>query len=165
MGGRPPIKLISNERRINMGKRLYIAYGSNLNLQQMNYRCPTATVVGKSELTGYKLIFKGAPTNAYATIEENEGSTVPVLVWDIKPQDEHNLDRYEGYPTFYYKKNLVIEVEGTEVEAMVYIINKKAEIGIPSQRYYNTISIGYETAGFDVTFLEEALKFSKAQIV
>ena len=148
-----------------MKKRLYIAYGSNLHLEQMNYRCPTSTVVGKSELVGYKLIFKGAPTNAYATIEESNGSTVPALVWDIKPQDEHNLDRYEGYPTFYYKKNLVIEVGGAEVEAMVYIMNEKAQIGIPSQRYYKTISIGYETAGFDVTFLEEALEFSKAQMV
>jgi len=148
-----------------MKKKYYISYGSNLHIDQMKYRCPTATVVGKSELMGYKLIFKGAPTNAYATIEENKGSTVPVLVWDIKPRDERNLDIYEGYPTFYYKKNLVIEVEGTEVEAMVYIMNEKAQLGIPSQRYYNTISIGYETAGFDVTFLEEALKFSKAQIV
>lgn len=150
---------------IEMNKRFYIAYGSNLHLEQMKYRCHTATVVGKSELLGYRLIFKGTPTNAYATIEENEGSTVPILVWDIKPQDEHNLDRYEGYPTFYYKKSLVIEVGGTEVQAMVYIMNEKAQIGIPSKRYYNTISIGYETAGFDVTFLEEALKFSKAQMV
>lgn len=150
---------------LNMKKRFYIAYGSNLNLEQMNYRCPTSTVVGKSELKGYKLIFKGAPTNAYATIEENEGSTVPVLVWDIKPKDERNLDIYEGYPTFYYKKNLMIEVGGTEVEAMVYIMNEKAQLGIPSQRYYNTISMGYETAGFDMRFLEEALKFSKAQML
>lgn len=25
-----------------MSKKLYIAYGSNLNLKQMKYRCPTA---------------------------------------------------------------------------------------------------------------------------
>ena len=28
---------------------LYIAYGSNLNLPQMAFRCPTATVAGTSE--------------------------------------------------------------------------------------------------------------------
>ena len=150
---------------IVMEKRFYIAYGSNLHLEQMKYRCPTATVVGKSELKGYKLLFKGTPTNAYATIVENEGSTVPILVWDIKPKDERNLDIYEGYPNFYYKKDIIIEVECREIKAMLYFMNQKAEIGIPSQRYYNTISIGYETAGFDATFLEEALEFSKSQIV
>ena len=51
-------------------KRYYIAYGSNLNLEQMKMRCPTAEVVGVSELKGYKLVFKGALTNAYATIED-----------------------------------------------------------------------------------------------
>ena len=28
-------------------KRIYIVYGSNLNLEQMKYRCPNAKVVGK----------------------------------------------------------------------------------------------------------------------
>ena len=144
-----------------MEKRFYIAYGSNLNLQQMKYRCPTATVVGKSELVGYRLIFKGAPTNAYATIEESTHDTVPVLIWELKPQDEKALDRYEGYPTFYYKKDITVEVEGTQVEAMVYIMNEKAQIGMPSLSYYEIIRTGYKNAGFDVSVLEEALNISK----
>lgn len=144
-----------------MTKRFYIAYGSNLHLEQMKYRCPTATVVGKSELSGYKLIFKGAPTNAYATIEESTHDTVPVLIWELKAQDEKTLDRYEGYPTFYYKKDITVEVEATQVQAMVYIMNKKAQIGIPSPRYYEIIRTGYKTAGFDESVLEEAFHLSK----
>ena len=146
---------------IEMKKRFYIAYGSNLHLEQMKYRCPTATVVGKSELVGYRLIFKGAPTNAYATIEESTHDTVPVLIWELKPQDEKALDRYEGYPTFYYKKDITVEVEGTQVEAMVYIMNKKAQIGMPSPRYYGIIKTGYKTAEFDESILENALNISK----
>jgi len=142
-------------------KRLYIAYGSNLHLEQMKYRCPTATVVGKSELRGYKLIFKGSPTNAYATIEESTHDVVPVLIWELKLQDEKALDRYEGYPTFYYKKNIAVEVEGTQVEAMVYIMNEKVDTGIPSPRYYEIIRAGYKIAGFDESVLEEALNISK----
>lgn len=144
-----------------MKKRFYIAYGSNLNLEQMKYRCPTATVVGRSNLMGYKLIFKGAPTNAYATIEESTHDTVPVLIWELKPQDENALDRYEGYPTFYYKKNISVEVEDIEVEAMIYIMNKKAQIAIPSPRYYGIIKEGYKTAGFDESILENAFNISK----
>lgn len=144
-----------------INKRYYIAYGSNLHLEQMKYRCHTATVVSKSELMGYKLIFKGAPTNAYATIEECIHDTVPVLIWELKPQDEKALDIYEGYPTVYYKKNITVEVEGTQVEAMVYIMNQKAQIGIPSLRYYEVIKTGYKSAGFDVSILENALNLSK----
>lgn len=144
-----------------MKKKYYISYGSNLHIDQMKYRCPTATVVGKSELMGYKLVFKGSPTNAYATIEESTHYTVPVLIWELKSQDEKALDRYEGYPSFYYKKNISVEVEDTKIEAMVYVMNEKAQIGIPSPRYYEVIKTGYKTAGFDESILENALNRSK----
>lgn len=35
--------------------KLYIAYGSNLNLEQMRRRCPTAELVGKTVLRGWRL--------------------------------------------------------------------------------------------------------------
>ena len=37
--------------------KLYMAYGSNLNLYQMAYRCPTAQVAGKAVLKDYELLF------------------------------------------------------------------------------------------------------------
>ena len=39
--------------------KLYVAYGSNLNLKQMAYRCPTATLVGTGVIDNYELQFKG----------------------------------------------------------------------------------------------------------
>jgi hypothetical protein len=36
-------------------KRLYIAYGSNINLEQMANRCPNSKVIGKEMLKGYEL--------------------------------------------------------------------------------------------------------------
>ncbi|MEG3071784.1 MAG: gamma-glutamylcyclotransferase family protein [Candidatus Syntrophopropionicum ammoniitolerans] len=55
-------------------KILNLAYGSNLNLGQMAYRCPTAKVYGKGMLLDYQLLFKGREDNAYATIEPKRGS-------------------------------------------------------------------------------------------
>ena len=40
-------------------KQLYIAYGSNINLEQMAYRCPHSKVVGASEIKDYELEFRG----------------------------------------------------------------------------------------------------------
>ena len=68
-------------------QRLYIAYGSNLNLEQMAFRCPTAKVVGKSELKDYELLFRGGRRGAVATVEPKAGSTVPILVWEIQKQE------------------------------------------------------------------------------
>ena len=36
-------------------KQLYIAYGSNINLEQMTYRCPHSKVVGTAEIKDYEL--------------------------------------------------------------------------------------------------------------
>lgn len=141
-------------------KRYYIAYGSNLSVEQMAHRCPQATIIGTSELINYKLLFKGAPSNSYATIEESKGDRVPVLVWELQTKDEKALDRYEGYPTFYFKKTVFIEVNNKVIEAMVYIMNDKANIGIPNPNYYNIIEKGYRKFNFDNTILKAALKIS-----
>lgn len=113
-------------------QRLYIAYGSNLNLEQMAFRCPTAKVVGKSELKDYELLFRGGRRGAVATVEPKAGSTVPILVWEIQKKDEASLDLYEGYPNFYDKQMLEIELDGKIVPAMVYVMTPGHSFGIPS---------------------------------
>lgn len=139
-------------------KRLYIAYGSNLNLEQMKYRCPTAKVVGSTKLEGYQLRFCGALRGAVATIEPAAAdSYVPVLIWDIQPEDELVLDRYEGYPHLYRKEMLEINLNGEMHPAMVYIMNtERIPYGTASSYYFNTILDGYRSAGFDTALLYEA---------
>ena len=39
------------------GTLLYFAYGSNMNLNQMAFRCPDAEVVDTVRLEGYRLAF------------------------------------------------------------------------------------------------------------
>ena len=145
-------------------KRLYIAYGSNLNLKQMEYRCRTAKVYGKGILKGYRLLFKGSPGNAYLTIEA-AGNQVPVVIWEIKPDDEKELDRYEGYPNFYEKEEIKVELEtGERVTAMVYIMTDKIkdriELNLPSKSYFEAVKEGYESFGFDLKYLHKALEAS-----
>lgn len=139
---------------------LYIAYGSNLNLPQMAFRCPTAKVVGASEIKGYELLFRGGCKGAVATVEPLEGSSVPVLLWKIRPGDEQALDRYEGYPHFYRKEMMEVELNGKAAPGMVYVMNGGHELGAPSDFYLNTIMEGYKTAGFDTDFLDQAVEKS-----
>ena len=138
--------------------RLYIAYGSNLNLPQMAHRCPTAEVVGSAQVKDFALLFRGGRGHAVATIEPQEGAAVPVLVWRITPQDELALDRYEGYPSFYEKQMMEVELGGRSVEAMVYVMTPGHRLGYPSDYYYQTILDGYDSAGFAPDVLEQAVE-------
>lgn len=138
-------------------EKFYIAYGSNLNLRQMKYRCPTAKVAGISEIKGYALLFRGSKTGSYATIEPCEGGTVPVLLWRVKPKDEIALDRYEGYPIFYEKESMELELKGKTVSAFVYVMTDGHQLGMPSESYKRTIEEGYRTAGFDTSILKDAI--------
>ena len=52
-----------------MSRKEYFAYGSNLNFDQMAYRCPEATVVGTAKLDGYELAFR----RGYLTILPQRG--------------------------------------------------------------------------------------------
>ena len=143
-----------------MGK-FYVAYGSNLSVAQMAVRCPTAKVVGTGILHGWRLLFKGC-----ATIERAEGYETPVLVWDIGEGDEKALDRYEGFPSFYYKEDVDVAMDGeiagfkAGLKAMVYIMDGRHRCGMPSPYYYEVLRQGYEDFGFDMDILEKALKES-----
>lgn len=138
-----------------MSRKLYVAYGSNLSVEQMAFRCPEAKIVGKAILKDWKLVFR-----THADIEPCVGSSVPVLVWEINPLDERNLDRYEGYPFYYIKKNLEVKRTdtGEKVKAMVYVMAKGRKASVPpTKHYYDLIAEGYDRFGFDKSVLERAL--------
>ncbi|MFR5496366.1 MAG: gamma-glutamylcyclotransferase family protein [Ruminococcus bicirculans (ex Wegman et al. 2014)] len=135
-------------------KRLYIAYGSNINLEQMAYRCPNSKIVSKEMLKGYELEFRGV-----ATIVPNDKSEVPILIWEIDGRDEHSLDRYEGFPNLYRKELFEIEVDGEKKECMAYLMNK-GQISPPTSYYYSVINQGYEANGMDTSYLRAALERS-----
>ena len=137
-------------------RKLYVAYGSNLNLSQMAERCPTARVAGAGVMEGWRLLFRGAHAGAVATVEPFEGSSVPVLVWEITSADEAALDRYEGWPYLYRKETVEVKLTDETVQAMVYIMNEGRPLGQPSCYYYTTILEGYRDAGFDVEILRKA---------
>lgn len=145
-------------------KKYYIAYGSNLNLEQMKRRCPDAKLLGTGTIRDYGLLFRGRPKNAVATIEPLAGSKVLVGVFEISEMDEMYLDRYEGYPHLYYKDKVDIEIRGEKTEAMIYLMHPKYEMGMPSRSYYQTIRKGYIDCGFDVSYLNNAVKNMQTEI-
>ncbi len=139
--------------------KVYVAYGSNLNIEQMARRCPDAKVIGKGVLKGYRLAFRG-----YATIEQDPFREVPVAVWNLSNRCVRALDRYEGYPDFYRKEEVDVEVGGKMLKAIVYIMNS-GKPAMPSVRYLKTVYDGYNDVGLDLHYLETAIEDTKLRDV
>lgn len=158
-------------------KILYIAYATNLDTFQMEKNCPNAKIVGVGELMDFQLLFRGDHDNAYATIEPSKGDCVPVIVWEIEPQDELKLDNSVGYPNFYSKEIVTIQMYsnvyemeknhftgGETISGMVYKMIETPRIAMPSSDYLNSILDGYDEAGFDPTAIENALEISQKYV-
>ena len=129
-----------------MSRNEYFAYGSNLNFEQMAYRCPEATVVGTAKLDGYELAFR----RGFLTILPKEGASVEGLIWSVTDHDESQLDCYEGYPTFYDKETMTVtDADGAPHEIMVYTMNEpyRDQLLPVSSRYNAVVLQGCLDAG------------------
>lgn len=135
----------------------YIAYGSNMSAGQMAHRCPGAKLIGTGKLLGARLSFY-----VHATVERSraKGACVPVAIWEITPEDEARLDRYEGFPNYYVKEDWPVRLDdGTLTTGMIYLMNLKRG-NLPTNDYYYGIYDAYEDLGLSSeieTVLEPAL--------
>ena len=124
--------------------KLYIAYGSNLNKEQMQRRCPDAIPVTEALLSDYQLKFMGnSKRYGVLNIIPKKGCSVPIVLWKITKADEESLDQYEGYPFLYEKKYFTCDVDGTEYKCMAYIMTENYnEPAMPTVYYYDVVAAG-----------------------
>lgn len=141
--------------------KLYIAYGSNMNLKLMQKRCPNIKKLGIGAIKDYQLTFRGTKKEAFANLEQKQGVRTPVVIWELGNNDEMSLDEYEDYPNFYTKENLsFIFEDGTTMKGMTYIMNEGYELGMPSKQYYASILEGYVENQISPVHLITALTFN-----
>ena len=148
-----------------MFKRYYLAYGSNLNLNEMKSRCSSARKIGTTILNDYRLVYKGSKDEeAFLTLEQAKDSSVPLGIFELSIKDIVNLDRYEGYPFLYSKKYILIKIGNKTVKALVYIMNDNFDYHLPSEDYILSCIEGYQDFGFDTQILAGALKDTKENL-
>lgn len=134
-------------------RKYYVAYGSNMNTEQMSVRCPNSTEVGTGEIIDYELQF-----NNYADIKPKSNALTPCVVWDISSDDWKTLDRYEGYPTLYTKEEVDIILNGERTTAIAYVMQRQyASPCLPHKAYLEGIAEGYVQHDIDTAPLTEAL--------
>ena len=147
--------------------QFYFAYGSNMNLDQMEYRCPAARVVETVRLEDHRLAFCGRPEgNGVATIFPEEGSQVEGVLWEITPGCEKSLDGYEGYPYLYGKQTVRVRNQaGMEMDVMAYVMNApyKETLSSPSRLYLDGILEGCRQNGIPEKPVRDAAAWTKKE--
>ena len=147
-----------------MSNRVFAAYGVGLNRSEMAKHCPTAKLLGVSELKNYKLAFRGGNASAMATIEKMKGGSVPALLWEITSQDETALDRWIGAPDLYRKITVKVRLNGAAMDAFVYLLIGNKPPNKPSAFYYSTLLEGYKAAGFGTEILKAAVQLNGVDV-
>lgn len=137
--------------------KVYGAYGSNMNLDQMSHRCPKARVIGVGTLEGYKLTFRGK-YKGFANVEQCKDSLVPIVLWEITEDCETALDMYEGFPTQYIKKQVEVVVDGKSIKTMVYVMVSEYGnmVAAPTEYYFGVVVKGYSDNGVNLKPLQIA---------
>ncbi len=129
---------------------MYAAYGSNMDPAQMAERCPHSPQRGTGWLEGWRLTFGGEDIGwegALATVVEEAGQRVFVVLYEISEHDEQSLDRWDGATLGYYDKIRVrVATLDGDVVAWLYVLDAY-EGGLPSARYLGIVSDAAEVAG------------------
>ena len=141
-----------------MSNRLFAAYGVGLNRIEMAKHCPTAKLLGATELKNFKLAFRGGNACAVASIVKTKGGSVPALLWEISTQDKTALDRWIGMPDLYRQITAKVRLNGAAMDAYAYILIGNKPHNRPSAFYYSTLLEGYRAAGFDAEILKAAIQ-------
>lgn len=148
-----------------MNRRFYFAYGSNCNLGQMAYRCPKARRMGAATLPNFRLTFNGRRDGSgVANILPCTGAAVTGLLWEITTRCELSLDRYEGFPYLYEKKNVTVRMQnGEQYEAMVYVMTPAyRDPALPGRDYLEGIVEGFQENGMDPEPVWAAVRATEA---
>lgn len=131
---------------------LYFAFGSNLNIAQMNRRCPGSRVFGAATVKNWRLEFRGV-----ADVVRKRGAKVRGGLWTVTADDVRKLDAYEGFPRLYTRREVVaIDATGTKRRAFLYVM-RGGVISAPNPGYLGTILTGFRDFGLPIGPLAAAV--------
>jgi gamma-glutamylcyclotransferase (GGCT)/AIG2-like uncharacterized protein YtfP len=113
----------------------YFAYGSNLDAEQMQRRCPTSQPLGRARLSHHRLDFTHLSARwrgGAADVVPHSGESVWGILYELAAWDLPLLDRYEaGYD------RILLEVEdesGSARRAISYTVRRKGSFR-PTRTY------------------------------
>jgi gamma-glutamylcyclotransferase (GGCT)/AIG2-like uncharacterized protein YtfP len=133
--------------------RVLFTYGSLMSRTIMECRCRRPVFIGTATTPDHRFWIT---IDGVATILKVSGSTVYGVLWAVYPDDEAELDAYEGVPQKFYTKQRteVVRRDGQMQSAIVYIATERRK-GRPRVGYLETIISAAREFGFPDRYVEE----------
>ena len=132
---------------------LYFAYGSNMNFDQMQIRCPGSIFLLPAYLKDWLYFING---DGYAGIKQNKNSLTHGCLWRLDQKHWQSLDHYEAVDEGFYRQvDVTVTTKPNGVEQLVttYLSNNQS-FGIPSKSYQEGVIEGAHQAGLPDDYIQ-----------
>lgn len=156
---------------MSMSDKLYFAYGSNLNLQDLDawcsrngFRQSLLRYYCNARLPSYDLAFTlyaATRKGGVLDIKPSVGRLVPGVLFEVGDEGWKALDKKEGVPTAYERLAVTVinELEQS-VEAITYHVcaSEKRSFVVPDASYVEIVRQGLRAWGYDDAILLAAAR-------
>ncbi len=125
---------------------IYFAYGSNMDHEQMQTRCPGHRVIGVGRLLNYALVFtrwSRAWHSGTADILPDRGREICGVLYNLTLEDLKRMDKFADYPNSYVRQDVLIEAQGETLPALTYVAIRQG-VFLPSKSYLGRMIQGAE---------------------
>jgi len=137
----------------------YFAYGANMDPTHLAKYCPGAIALGPAVLPGHRFEIAA---RGYGHAAPDPGHDVPGFLWELPPDEAEALDRYEGVPEGWYRRDQVtVRHDGMPTQAMLYVATDTAP-GLANPGYLEGIVPIAERSGFPEAYVARLRRLQKA---
>lgn len=145
---------------------LYFAYGSNMDMEQMRERCPSARFVGIATLRSYRLAFTRKSRKRQcgaADVLSDKSRVVWGAVFEIDDREIVRLDRSEGHvlgrrENAYNREQRQVfldDKDDQQLAAMIYIAEREMNPPPPNMEYKSQILAAARDWGLPSEYIRE----------
>ena len=148
---------------------LYFAYGSNLDVAQMEARCDAPILVGIAFLAHHRFVFAGTSPNrenmGVGSMRAAPNKQLAGVIWSISDSDLKALDAREGFPNRYQRELMEItDLQGESHQAYIYFKKDDIPLNPPCQAYLLQVLNAYRYHGFDPEIVHQANEEAKSAL-
>jgi cation transport regulator ChaC len=135
---------------------LYFAYGINMDIESLASRGVTFEKIINGKARGYRLVFDkpAADGTGRADLQDDRGSTVEGVIWEVPEADLERLAVYEGIDQGHYRgMEIIVQTARGELSCLAYRAAKFRSGLKPAPDYLAAIVRGAETHGLSPDYL------------